>query len=46
MGMGKGDFPLAEEISRSVLSLPIYPGLPFVHQEYIASVIHGFFKNR
>ncbi len=36
----KGDFPIAEEIANTCLSLPMYPGLKKEEVEYIASTIN------
>jgi len=40
----KGDFPLSEETSASVLSLPIYPELKCDQKEYIAQKISEFYN--
>ena len=40
----KGDFPIAEEIANTCLSLPVWPGLSEEHQEEIASQIRQFFN--
>jgi len=39
LGYHSGDFPVAEQISKEVLSLPIYPELPEDTQEMICHVI-------
>jgi dTDP-4-amino-4,6-dideoxygalactose transaminase len=44
LGYKKGDFPLAEKISNSILSLPIYPGLEESQVAYICKKVNGFFK--
>jgi dTDP-3-amino-3,4,6-trideoxy-alpha-D-glucose transaminase len=44
LGRGPGDFPVAEEASRTVLSLPIHPGLSDAQVEAVASAIRGFFE--
>jgi dTDP-4-amino-4,6-dideoxygalactose transaminase len=44
LGHSKGDFPLAEEIADTCLSLPIYPGLKERDIEFIVSVINEFLK--
>lgn len=44
LGYKKGDFPIAEKIAETCLSLPMYPGLSKYEVEYISSVIHRFFK--
>jgi dTDP-4-amino-4,6-dideoxygalactose transaminase len=43
LGFRKGDFPLAEEIATTCLSLPIWPGLPQADVEFIAHTIKNFF---
>lgn len=44
LGHGKGDFPIAEQIADSCLSLPIYPGLARRDLAYIAGAIKGFYE--
>jgi dTDP-4-amino-4,6-dideoxygalactose transaminase len=44
LGYKKGDFPLAEKIADTCLSLPMYPGLSKNEVEYICSVIKNYFK--
>jgi dTDP-4-amino-4,6-dideoxygalactose transaminase len=39
----KGDFPLAEEIATTCLSLPVWPGLSQADVEFIAHTIKDFF---
>ena len=46
LGHREGDFPLAEQASREVLSLPIYPELPDSQQERIVQVISQFSSSR
>lgn len=41
----KGNFPIAEEIASTCLSLPIYPGLSPNKIDYICESINSFFKN-
>lgn len=43
MNFKKGDFPLAEEIAETCLSLPIYPGLTLQEIDVICSSIKAFF---
>jgi dTDP-4-amino-4,6-dideoxygalactose transaminase len=45
LGYKVGDFPIAEEIANTCLSLPIYPGLLKEDIEYISKCIIGFFKS-
>ncbi len=40
----KGDFPIAEEIADTVLSLPMFPGITQEQIEYVANCIAGFFN--
>lgn len=44
MGFGwlKGQFPIAEQLSQEVLSLPIYPGLTTTQQDYVIEKILNF----
>jgi dTDP-4-amino-4,6-dideoxygalactose transaminase len=43
LGLRPGSLPIAEEMARTVLSLPLYPGLKEEDQEYIADVIKRFY---
>jgi dTDP-4-amino-4,6-dideoxygalactose transaminase len=40
----KGDFPIAEEIAETCLSLPIWPGMKKSEVNYIAEKIKSFYK--
>ena len=40
----KGDFPIAEKLANTSLSLPIYPGLSNFDIEYICNTVIKFFK--
>jgi dTDP-4-amino-4,6-dideoxygalactose transaminase len=42
LGFGKGDFPIAEKLSETMLSLPIYPGMTEEMIEYITNIIRKF----
>jgi UDP-2-acetamido-2-deoxy-ribo-hexuluronate aminotransferase len=44
-GYREGDFPVSEELCRSVLSIPMHTELPEEHMEYICSSIGEFFKS-
>ena len=44
LGLGKGAFPIAEEISETCLSLPIYPGLSPESVVYISQQIKQFYR--
>ena len=47
LGFKKGDFPIAEEIADTCLSLPLWPSMGKGHVEQVARVISNFFgKNR
>ena len=46
LGYIKGDFPIAEEIADTTLSLPIGPHLSIDETEYISSKIKQFFNNK
>ena len=43
-GQGKGTFPIAEQLSEEVLSLPIHTEMKMEGQEYIIKQIHAFFN--
>jgi len=45
LGHKEGDFPVAEEISKDILALPIYPELTFQHQEEVAQEISNALKS-
>lgn len=42
LGFQVGDYPVAEEISRTQLSLPIYPGMTDEEQSYVIEKINAF----
>jgi dTDP-4-amino-4,6-dideoxygalactose transaminase len=42
----KRDFPISEEASQSVLSIPVYPELSNEQKEYIFQKILNFYKNK
>jgi dTDP-4-amino-4,6-dideoxygalactose transaminase len=44
LGYKIGDFPIAEELARTSLSLPIWPGLSADQVLYISSIINEFFN--
>jgi dTDP-4-amino-4,6-dideoxygalactose transaminase len=44
LGYKEGDFPVAEEASREVLALPVYPELTSDQQDFIVSSIQNFYK--
>jgi dTDP-4-amino-4,6-dideoxygalactose transaminase len=44
LGYQKGDFPLAEEIAETCLSLPLWPGMEQKHIELVSAVIQRYFK--
>jgi len=45
LGYKPGDFPIAEEIADTCLSLPIWPGMKMSDVEYVATVIRAFYEN-
>lgn len=45
LGFKNGDFPIAEEIAKTCLSLPMYPGITREKIEYVSNAIINFFKN-
>lgn len=46
LGYKKGDFPISEEASRKVISLPVYPELTSEEREYIIKNVREIAKNR
>ena len=42
LGYKEGDFPIAEEISRTELSLPMYYGMTEEEVEYVVEAVKGF----
>ena len=42
LGYKKGDFPIAEEISETELSIPMYYGMRDEEIEYVAEKVNGF----
>jgi dTDP-4-amino-4,6-dideoxygalactose transaminase len=44
LGYKKGDFPIAEYVCTSELSLPIYPGLGVAEINYVCESIRRFFR--
>ena len=44
LGYKKGDFPIAEELSQTCLSLPLWPGMTEAQIEYVSKSIITFFS--
>lgn len=44
MGCGEGDFPVSEQVSHEILSLPIYPYFTRDEQEKVIQAIQTFFE--
>lgn len=44
LGFKKGDFPIAEEISNTCLSLPLWPGMLFTEVQFVANTIRSFYN--
>jgi dTDP-4-amino-4,6-dideoxygalactose transaminase len=42
----KGDYPIAEKIADTCLSIPLWPGMTQVHVQYVADTIRKFFNTR
>ena len=42
LGLKQGDLPIAEEISNTVLSLPMYYGMTEEQVQYVIDVINKF----
>ena len=46
LGYKKGDFPVAEKLSQSILSIPLYPGITITQQDQIIKTIYSFFDKQ
>ena len=46
LGYKKGDFPIAEEISETELSLPMYYGMQEKEIDYVVETINSFTYNK
>ncbi|MCC9135640.1 DegT/DnrJ/EryC1/StrS family aminotransferase [Pontibacter silvestris] len=46
LGHRQGDFPVAEELSQTSLSLPLFPGLKEQEQESVINAVKAFFRNK
>lgn len=46
LGYSSGEFPIAEKLSKSCLSLPLYPGLGPGNVRRVAGLVRRFFANR
>jgi dTDP-4-amino-4,6-dideoxygalactose transaminase len=44
LGYSAGDFPVSEELARTVLALPVHPDLTEEQIEYAAAQIRGYYK--
>ena len=44
LGYKEGDFPVAEKVSREIVSLPMYPELTREQIEYVADSIKNYYK--
>ncbi len=45
LGLKKGDFPIAEQLADTCLSLPLYPGMTNDQVQFVADNIKQFFTN-
>jgi dTDP-4-amino-4,6-dideoxygalactose transaminase len=43
LGFTKGDFPIAEELAATSLSLPLWPGIKQEQVKYVCDIIQRFF---
>jgi len=46
LGYKKGDFPVAERMSREVLSLPVHPSLRIEDVKFIIDTVHGILNEK
>ncbi len=44
LSMREGQYPIAEELARTSLSLPMWPGMQEEEVKTIAAAVHGFFE--
>lgn len=44
LGYREGQFPLSERMAKSLISLPMFPGMTEAETEAVASAIRGFYK--
>lgn len=44
LGYHSGDLPVTEEVSKKILSIPVYPELEINEKEYIVETIRRFFR--
>jgi len=42
LGWTRGDFPVSEDVAEQILSLPMFPGLPRVHQDRVVDAVADF----
>jgi dTDP-4-amino-4,6-dideoxygalactose transaminase len=42
LGYKKGDFPITEELAKTVLSIPMYNGMTKEEQDYVIEAINAF----
>ena len=45
LGHGAGDFPVAEQVSREILSLPMFPHISKKQIKYVCDVLKGLVEN-
>ena len=45
LGHSRGDFPVAEQASGEVMSLPVYPELTDAQQNQVVKAIYSFYRN-
>jgi dTDP-4-amino-4,6-dideoxygalactose transaminase len=46
LGYNEGDFPVAERVSKEIISLPIYPELGIDDVNYVCQTISDFFRDK
>ncbi|MBL7712999.1 MAG: DegT/DnrJ/EryC1/StrS family aminotransferase [Chitinophagaceae bacterium] len=45
LGFKKGDFPIAEEMAETCLSMPLWPGMTQEQVQYVADTIKSFYRS-
>jgi len=44
LGYLEGSFPVAEQLAKEILSLPLWPGMTREQVSYVSKTIYGYFS--
>ena len=44
LNCSEGDFPVCEELSKTVVSIPVFPGMTAQQQDYVIDNIQSYFS--